>query len=309
LLLAVIAGCNPVGPDYSEPLTEMPDVWRQKAVRGLDSGEADLQTWWELFNDPVLNELITRSASGNLALAQAWQRIAQARADVSFATGELYPQVDAVGDYQRLRLSDDNTFSADKRANPGNINLHNFGLDSVWEVDVFGRIRRSVESSEGALGASVEDYRDVLVSLYAEVAFNYIELRALQLRIELADSNIDLQEKTLKLTQDLFKAGIVPQLDVQQANLNLATTESAIPPLRFGKVAAKNRLAVLLGVMPGEVDELLLKEYTLPKLPGKVVVDLPVELLRQRPDIRRAERELAAQTPLIGAATAELYPI
>ena len=307
-LVLALQGCNPVGPDYRQPVTQMPDVWQQKAVKGLASGEADLETWWEVFDDPVLDGLIERASGGNLNLEQALYRVEQARADLSFSTGKLYPQIDAVGDYQRLRLSDGGTFGVDG-GNPGNINMHNLGVDSVWEIDVFGRIRRAIESSEGSLGASVEDYRDVLVSLYGEVAFNYIEFRTLELRIKLANANIDLQKKTLKLTEDLFKAGIVPQLDVQQANLNLATTESAIPPLRFGKTAAANRLAVLAGLMPGALNELLQKEYTLPKLPGRVVVDLPVELLRQRPDIRRAERNLAAQTPLIGAATAELYPV
>lgn len=309
ILSLLFCGCNPVGPDYEPPVTEMPDVWQQKAVKGLESGDADLVTWWKMLKDPVLDELIACAGHGNLALEQAWRRIEQARADLSFSRGELYPQVDAIGDYQRIRLSDDGAFGVGDSGNPGNINLHNLGVDSAWEVDVFGRIRRNIESAEGTLGASAEDYRDVLVSLYAEVAINYVELRALELRIKLAEANIDLQKKTLKLTQDLFKAGIVPQLDVQQANLNLATTESAIPPLRFGMKAASNRLCVLLGVMPGEIDELLRKEYSLPRLPGRVVVDLPCELLRQRPDIRRAERQLAAQTPLIGAATADLYPV
>lgn len=309
LFIIALQGCNPVGPDYREPITQMPDVWQQKATRGLESGAADIETWWEILGDSVLDKLIERAGGGNLDLKQALRRVEQARADLSFSTGGLYPKVDAVGDYQRLRLSDDSTFGVDGSGNPGNINLHNLGLESSWEVDVFGRIRRAIESSEGLLGASIEDYRDVLVSLYAEVALNYVEFRALELRIKLANSNIELQKKTLKLTQDLFHAGIAGQLDVRQAMLNLATTESAIPPLRFGKKAAQNRLCVLLGVMPGELDELLQKEYTLPKLPGRVVVDLPVELLRQRPDIRHAERQLAAQTAIIGSATAELYPV
>ena len=309
ILHILLPGCAPVGPDYVGPVTVMPDIWQQKALKGLESGHSDLKTWWEILKDPVLDKLIVRAGHGNLTLEQAFRRILQARAELSFSRGELYPQVDGVGDYQRLRLSDEGTFGVGDSGNPGNINLHNLGVDSVWEADVFGRIRRTIESAEGNLGASVEDFRDVLVSLYAEVAVNYVEFRALELRIKLAEANIDLQKKTLKLTQDLFKAGIVPQLDVQQAKLNLAATESAIPPLRFGKTASANRLCVLLGVMPGQVDDLLEKEYSLPKLPGRVVVDLPVELLRQRPDIRRAERRLAGQTPLIGAATAELYPI
>jgi multidrug efflux system outer membrane protein len=276
MLLAGLCGCNPVGPDYESPLTEMPDVWQQKAVKGLESGDADIATWWKILGDPVLDKLIDRAGHGNLELEQALRRIEQARADLTFTKGELYPQVNAIGDYQRTRISDDGLFGTDSSSNPGNINFHNLGIDTAWEVDVFGRIRRTIESAEGTLGASVEDYRDVLVSLYAEVAINYVEFRALELRIKLAEANIDLQKKTHKLTQDLFKAGIVPQLDVQQSKLNLATTESAIPPLRFGKVAAANRLCVLLGLMPGEIDDLLKKEYSLPKLPGRVVVDLPV---------------------------------
>lgn len=309
ILPLVVLGCAPVGPDYASPVTSMPDVWQQRAVKGLTTGEADIRTWWTGLGDPVLDKLIEYAGRGNLDLAAAFERIQQGRADLVFVKGELFPQVDAIGDYQRTRLSDEGIFGNDAQNNQGNINLHNLGVDSAWEIDVFGRIRRNIESAEGWLGASIEDFRDVLVSLYAEVAINYIELRALELRIKLAEGNIDLQRKTVKLTEDLFKAGIVPQLDVQQAKLNLATTESAIPPLRFGRTEAANRLCVLLGVMPGELNELLQKEYSVPGLPGRLVVDLPVELLRQRPDIRRAERELAAQTARIGVATADLYPV
>ena len=307
LLPALLQGCK-VGPDYARPELLTPDIWQQKAVKGLEVGLADLQTWWKMLDDPVLDELIEHAANDNLDLIQAWWRIVQARAGVGVAIGELYPQIDAMGEYSFQRFST-NGLQIGQSQNPGNIDLYAIGFDSTWEIDIFGRIRRAIESADASLQASVEDLRDIMVSLYAEVAVNYVEFRALQKRIKFAESNVQLQRKTLQLTKDLFKAGIVPQLDIRQAQLNVATTESAIPPLRFQSTAAANRLSVLLGLWPGELNDILLNEDQIPTLPKNITVDLPMELLRQRPDIRRAERVLASQTALIGVTTAELYPI
>jgi len=304
-LCCVISGCM-VGPDYIQPEPAMPDTWYQNAVKGLEFGRADLQTWWNVFDDPVLKDLITQSSAGNLDLRQAWWRIQQARANLSITKGELFPEIDAVGAYARARESGNGLLNLSSEST----NLHTMGIDTTWEVDVFGRIRRSVESADASLGASIEDFRDVMVSLYAEVAIQYVELRTLQKRLKLATANIALQRKTLQLTKDRFDAGISPKLDVRQAELNLATTESLIPTLRFQRTEAINRIAVLLGTWPPDrLYELLLDVDKIPEIPKSVTLNLPVELLRQRPDIRRSERILASQTALIGAATAELYPI
>ncbi|HML74784.1 MAG TPA: efflux transporter outer membrane subunit [Anaerohalosphaeraceae bacterium] len=308
LLFAVVllAGCK-VGPDYKTPEVILPDAWHQQATQGLAQGQADYQTWWLQLDDPVLTDLIDQAAEGNLDVKTAVSRIQQARALLGIATGQYYPQVDASGFYSRDRESK-NGLNAPAVGDPDQTNLHNIGAGATWEADVFGRISRSVESSQATLEASVENYRDVLVVLYSDIAQNYIELRALQARIQYALDNIKLQQETLKLTQDRFDAELVPELDVQQARFNLANTESLLPDLRSQQVQAVNRLSVLLGRPAGQLNAELLKTAAVPSMPKEVLVGLPAELLRQRPDIRKAERALAAQTAQIGVATADLYP-
>jgi NodT family efflux transporter outer membrane factor (OMF) lipoprotein len=282
----------------------MPDAWNQKLTKGLTEGKTDMQTWWSVLNDPVLDGLIQRASVDNLDLREALWRIRESRASLAVVSGQYYPDVDAAGYYSRERWSENGLF-------PGTgdqINLHSIGFDSVWEIDVFGRISRSVESAGASYEASIEDYRDVLVALYAEVARNYVQMRAFEKRITYAQGNIQLQRKTLKLTQDRFDAELVPRLDVAQAELILADTESAVPALRILQTEAINRLGVLLGEQPGELDEQLSTKEGIPEPPETINLGIPAELLRQRPDIRSAERQLAAQTAQVGVATAALYP-
>jgi NodT family efflux transporter outer membrane factor (OMF) lipoprotein len=178
----------------------------------------------------------------------------------------------------------------------------------TWELDLWGRIRRSVESADASLQASVENYRDILVVLYADIAVNYINARTLQERIHIAENNLDAQTETLTLTQNRFDSGLVPALDVSQSKLNLFRTQSLIPPLRQQWIEAINRLSVLTGKMPFALQQELEESKPIPVVTGGLAVGVPADLLRQRPDIRRAERELAAQHALIGATRAELYP-
>jgi NodT family efflux transporter outer membrane factor (OMF) lipoprotein len=308
VLSALLHGCTTVGPDYVQPETVLPDAWHEELTRGLAQGEADLQTWWATLNDPVLNRLIQQASSGNLDVQTAAARIRQARAQLGIASGQYYPQVDASGFYSRDRISE-NGLIPPFPGIPEKTNLHNIGVDAFWEIDVFGRISRSVESAVASMEASVENYRDVMVILYAEVASNYIELRSLQARIQYALDNIVVQKESLKLARDRLAAGLVPELDVQQATLNLANTESVVPALRSERTQTINRLSVLLGQLPGQLDEELMRPAAIPDVPEQAIVGLPAELLRQRPDIRRAERNLASQTARIGVATAELYPV
>jgi multidrug efflux system outer membrane protein len=283
----------------------MPDAWHEQLKQGLSSGEADMQRWWEIFNDPVLSNLIDEAAASNLDLREAVWRIEQSRASVNFVAGRHWPSVLGIGAYNRLRSSENGIIQFD----PGQkTNLHNLGATAAWEIDLFGRVSRSVESSKASFEASIEDYRDVLVSLYAEVAANYVNLKATELRIQYAKGNLETQSKTVQLTNNRLDAGLVPLLDVKQAELNLANTESIIPTLEIIYAQTVNRLAVLLARNPDEIYEML-DTKELPDLPGKIIVGLPAELLRQRPDIRKAERELAAQTAKVGIATAELYPV
>lgn len=311
LLAAALAGigllqaCSAVGPDYVPPEIETPDSWHETLAEGLETGEADLRTWWESLSDPLLDDLIERASSGNLDLKEALFRIAEARARRGVAAGEQYPDLDATGSFERTRFSDN---AVQDGFDVGPDNLYSAGFDASWEIDVFGRIRRSVESADAAWQASIEDYRDVLVTLFAEVALNYVEVRAQQQRLKYARSNVESQKKTLELAQIRFENGLVPKLDVTQAISNLANTESTVPSIEADLTKAVNRLCVLLGEHTVELREELLGEADIPAPPEQILVGLPAELLRQRPDVRRAERDLAAQTALIGVATADLYP-
>ena len=304
LFLIDFSGCM-VGPNYERPVVEVPDIWQESSTAKVAEGEAPLQTWWDVFEDPKLTDLIQRAEASNLDLRQAVWRIQEARAFRGIAKGELLPSVQGTGDLSREKQSK-NLVPQEELAEP--TNYYSLGLDAAWELDVFGRIRRNIEASTAQLDASVEDYRDVLVTLLAEVAFNYLELRTLQLRIDYAETNVRLQQETLQITHDRFDAGLVSQLDITQAESNLANTEAQIPTLRAGAIGALNRLAVLLGVTPGTLNEELNAASGIPVPPPQVTLGLPAELLRQRPDVRRAERQLAAQTALIGVRTADLYP-
>ena len=305
LAVLLLQGCQ-VGPDYVAPEANVPDVWHRQATEGLVDGESQVQTWWKVFDDPMLDELIGRAGTNNLDLRQALARVRQARALRGVAQGEFFPDVDATGGASRARTSEDFLLIQESQDNPEN--FYGAGIDATWEIDVWGRIARSVESADAGLQASVEDYRDVLVIVYAEVAVNYFELRALQDRIRFAEQNIATQTDTVQLTEDRLRAEIAPELDVRQAELNLSRSESFLPRLREAEARTIHRIGVLMGDHPGAMDEQLSSPAEVPTPPGSVAVGLPVDLVRQRPDIRRAERELAAQTARIGVSTAELYP-
>jgi len=306
LVIGLFQGCITVGPDYVPPESKVPDVWHQELIDGLAEGEASIQTWWTTFNDPMLNSLIEQASVGNLDLKEAAARIREAKARRGIATGERFPDIDADGTAKRVRTSED-FFSPGVDAK-GTDYFYGIGLGASWEMDFWGRIRRLVESASAGLEASVEAYRDVQVLLYAEIALNYVEVRTLQARIRFAEANVETQRDTLKITQARFKAEIAPELDVHQAELNTARTESIIPALRSSMVQAINRLGVLLGEFPSALYDELTKEAPIPQPQEKIAVSLPANLMRQRPDIRQAERELAALNARIGVATSELYP-
>jgi NodT family efflux transporter outer membrane factor (OMF) lipoprotein len=303
--LLVLQGCM-VGPDYVAPETEMPDRWNQELSEGLTEGKADLRTWWTNLDDPTLDRLIERATLGNLDIKQAVARIRQARAAFGIATGEIAPTVDAEGQIQNSRVSNNVSGVAPPQSRTDT--FYSFGLDSSWEIDLWGRIRRNIESADASIGASIEDYRDVLVVLYAEVADTYVQIRTLQSRIVSALGNVKTQEGALQLTINRNRAGLAPDLDVRQAQLNLATTQAFVPTLLAALAQNINRLAVLLGEYPSAVQAELTQNAPIPSPPPQVITGLPTELLRQRPDIRQAERELASQTAQIGVATAALYP-
>lgn len=307
IVAAMTLGACAVGPDYAPPTTRMPDQWNQDLVRGLTDGSADIRTWWTLLNDPVLDRLIAHASRGNLDLKRAVAQLLEARAQVGLAGGEQLPSIDAQGELQRGRLSEGvqgELGSSRERTST----LYQTGFDASWELDLWGRISRNVEFADANLQASLEDYRDVLVSLYADVATTYVEIRTLQARIDAAAGNVSTQQQTLKLVQDRKRAGLASDVEIAQAQLNLATTEALIPQLRISLQQATHRLGVLLGERPTALYDILAVHTPVPTPPAQVAIGLPADLLRQRPDIRSAERQLAAQTAQVGVATADLYP-
>ena len=310
-VLILFCGCKVVGPDYTPPALATPDAWSQTVAAEMASEKPQLLAWWSYFRDPKLEELIQRAGDSNLTLQQAGSRIRESRARYGVTRRALQPNIDASGLYSRSRASENlppfNLIPNETLESEGT-NIWSVGVDMIWELDVFGRVRRSIESSDAAWQSSLEDYRDILVSLLAEVARNYVEARTLQQRIAYAEENIRLQKETLELARARYESGLAGKLDPTQAESNLASTEAALPPLWQAFNLTLNRLAVLLGEQPGSLHDELSAPGAIPPPPSEMAVGIPANLLRQRPDLRRAERDIASQTARIGMATAELYP-
>lgn len=304
LVAAALSGCKTlVGPDYVGPRSRVPDAWTRSALHDL-GGDSSLAGWWKGFRDPALNTLIDRAREANPDLKAALAGIAEARALRGVARSQGLPQANANAAYSRNRSSE--TLGVPPRNNP--TSLYATGFDAGWEIDLFGGIRRSVESAEANIGAREEDYRDALVTLFAEVALNYLDYRTLEERIAVANRNISSQTDSVKLTRGRLEAGLVPKIDVTQAETNLALSEASVPLLKTQLDAARNRLATLTGGFPASVTGILARSRGIPAPPAGYAAGLPADLLRARPDIRRAERELAAQVARIGVAEADLYP-
>ncbi len=308
-----LAACAAVGPDYVEPELAVPDAWHRHIVDQVSQGpEAPLQAWWTVFDDPALNQLIERARSGNLDLQTAAARVRAARANLAITSGTRLPEVDGVGQVSRNKQSDDGWLqqvAPDGGFDPQN--LYELGLDASWEIDLFGRIRRSIESATAQYESTIETERDVLVTLFAEVAMTYIEVREFQTRIIYANDNITVQKAALALADERYSTGLSSRLDVVQARATLGMTEAALPDLQTARDQALYRLAVLLGQEAGSLPDEFATSASAPVIPrpaGRIALGLPVDVVRQRPDIRAAERRLAAQTAQIGVATAALYP-
>jgi len=310
LFAILVAGCT-VGPNYKRPETPMPDGWHTEVMQDLDETSQPLVQWWTTLGDTVLTDLIREAEVSNLNLASAVARVEEARAVRGIATGGRLPDVILDGAYSRTQISENSASGTVVKEAGGEVNASNTWTLSAgfsWEIDLFGRIRRQVEAATAGLEASIEDYRDVLVTVYAEVAANYMDVRTLQVQLAYARSNAQAQEGSLALTESRFEAGLTSALDVAQAQSNLYNTQSQIPLLESQLNATMNRLAVLLGKQPGALHARLAQVEPIPNPPTELTVGLPADLLRRRPDVRRAERQLAAQTARIGVATADLYP-
>lgn len=307
LLPFLLTGCITVGPDYEKPDTAVTAAWSQALMKDFSGEEPALQSYWKVYEDELLNTIIDKATVGNLNLKVALARIQEARALRGIAKGELFPEIDGTGAAFRTRQGEE-TIPDMPSDLDRNASFFQGGVSVDWELDLWGRIRRSIESADATQQARIEDYRDTLVLLYADVASNYIEVRALQARITYAKNNIAAQKETVQLTQNRNSAGLAPDLDVSQAELNLAQTEARISPLRSALAQTIHRLGILTGEPPDALYTELEASKNIPVPPEKTAVGLPVNLLRQRPDIRRFERELASQHARIGVAKAALYP-
>ena len=303
-ILIILAGCAAVGPDYVKPETGAPETWHTELSQGLSPGTMDpqqLAAWWTTFDDPVLSSLIEQAVGNNLDLKQAVAKVREARARRGITQAGLFPGLDASGSATRSRSSENSGSGATR-------SFYSAGFDAGWEIDIFGGVRRGVEAAEAYLAASRENLRDVMVTLTAEVALNYLDVRTNQKRLAVTEENLAIQQEAYDFIWWRFQAGLSNELELQQARYNLESTGAQIPGLRSSLEAAKNRLAVLTGLVPGGVHALLAETGPIPVVPPSVAVGVPAETLRQRPDIRQAERNLAAQTARIGVATADLYP-
>lgn len=314
--LALLSGCTSfneyvnngykVGPNYLRPSAPVEQDWIDVADKRVASEPTDMSHWWSMFQDPVLDSLILESYDQNLSLREAGFRVLQARAQRNIQVGNLFPQTQtAVGGYTRNEISkrNVNTSFIPTRF----YNQFNVGFNLSWELDFWGRFRRAIEAAEGDLDASVEGYDAVLVTLQGDIAESYVEIRTFQRQLVLVRANVELQQQTLQLTDARAKAGLTSELDLAQAQSNLSQTQALIPQFESELRFATNRLSVLLGLPPTALESRL-GAAPIPHAPQVITVGIPADLLARRPDIRRAERIVAAQSARIGIATADLYP-
>jgi len=300
--LLMFAGCATVGPDYVAPNIQVADAWHNQGATTIESGELqDITRWWTRLDDPDLTNLIGRAVKGNLDMKTARARLREARARRAIAKSDRFPTLDANASASKSRSSEDSGSGQDRE-------FYATGFDAAWELDLFGGVRRSAEAVEADLEATREDLNDVLVSLTAELALNYIEMRTYQERLGVSEANLQIQQETYELARSRYQAGLDDELAVAQARSNLESTRAQIPPLRVRIEEGMNRLAVLLGEQPGALHAELKDAMPIPVTPLEVAVGVPANLLRRRPDVRSSERELAAQTARIGVAAADLYP-
>ena len=302
----ITSGCTTVGPDYKKPSAEVERQWLEVSDSKITNEALVDPKWWSVFNDPVLNELIESAREQNLTLRSAGLRILGARAQLGIALGSKYPQLQQFsGDASRVKLS---------KNDPDNIPLlddsfalYNLDFTLAWEIDFWGRFKRLIESAAAQLDASVANYDTVMVALVAEVARTYALIRTFEERLRIARANVTTQQQSLKIADARFQGGAVSELDVQQAKSLLNNTQSTIPVLEISLKQLKNALAVLLGLTPGQLGDRL-GPGAIPTAPPQVALGMPQDLVRRRPDIRRAERTLAAQSAEIGFAVSDLYP-
>ena len=304
LAAVLVAGCMMIGPDYRPPAAPMAEAWLSHD--GVAPDSQPIGPWWESFGDPVLTNLIVEAYRQNPTLQAAGVRVIQAQARRGIAIGALFPQTqNLTGGYTRVITSENSPVPTPERT----FNDFSAGLDVGWEIDFWGKFRRGIESADAELLASVANYDDVLVSLLAEVATNYIGIRTSQAELQVARRNADIQRKSYGIAKQRAQQGAVTDVDPQQAATLLYGTEAQIPTFQSEIEQQAATLSALLGVPPKRVEELVGADAApIPTPPEQVAIGVPADLLRRRPDVRREERLLAAQSAQIGVAKADLLP-
>jgi len=307
-------GCSLIGPDFAKPDADLAANWLERGDRRVSRASAEHRAWWRVFKDPALDRLIQQAYTQNLPLRVAGLRILEARAQLGIAIGDFYPQKQQLTGFvdkfhlplrglsERLPAGDDlvNTLWVDR-----------IGMTASWELDVWGKFRRAIESADAQLLAAVADYDSTLVTLTADVANFYIRIRTLEKKLDIARSNVSAQQGNLKIAEAKFRGGSSSQRDVEQAKTVLGGTQASIPSLESQLRQTKNALCLLLGLSPRTLDKPLgsgAQSAKIPAPPVAVAVGIPADLLRRRPDIRKAEMAAAAQSARVGVVKANLYP-
>ena len=301
-----------VGPDYCcAPAAEVAENWIDSDDPRVIPSPPEFPDWWTVFQDPVLDDLVKTAYQKNLSLREAGLRVLETRAQRAIAAGNLLPQSQSIdGSYTREQIS--TVQQPYLLPIPGlfsrSFDAWSLGGNLSWELDIWGRFRRAVETADANLEASVHDYDGILVSLIAEVVTAYVDMRTFEQRLEYARQNVRIQEGSLELAQAKFEEGKTGAIGVHLSRSTLEATKASIRSLEIGRRQANNRLCTLLGIPPLDLRDVIGEDSGIPETPAEVVVGIPADLLRRRPDVRAAERQVAAQSAQIGIAESELYP-
>jgi len=293
----VAIGCAPVGPDYVRPETPMNPAWLDAELAEFETSPAELAEWWKILGDPALDEFIHTAIQNNNSLRIAGLRVIESQASLGIAVGNQYPQAQAVSGDASI------TDSGDVR-----LEQYSLGAGLSWEIDFWGRFRRGVEAADANLLATIANYDDVMVLVIAGVADTYMIIRATAEQLRLARDSLELQQRSYEIVDVLFRNGSSSELDALQARTLLLGTQATIPGLKITLQQSKNALSVLLGISPSDLGHVFKGDGAPPDVPDALSVGLPADLLRQRPDVRRAELQALAQNALVGVAEANLYP-
>ena len=309
VILAVVltSACAPVGPEFVRPDSASNESWSDYVREEFRFEPQDTVEWWGVLDDPVLSQLINAAQQNNNNIRVAGLRVLESRAALDIARGNRYPQAQVIaGDATRIELSESNA----NTAGGGDLSYlqYNLGASASWEIDFWGRFRRGIESADANLLATIASYDDALVLLNAQIASAYVEIRTTEELLRIARENLTLQQRSYDIVEVLYRFGENNELDVQQAQTLLLSTQATIPGLETGLRQSHHALSVLLGLPPTDLTDILGGEGSIPAVPDQILVGVPADMLRQRPDVRRAELQAMVQNAQVGVAKTDLYP-